>query len=296
VISAIEHASVSEPAAELARAGFEIVQIPVDDQGLVQIDALRASLSEDTILVSIMAANNETGVLEPIAKIGQLIREHSPSASFHTDATQAIGKIDVNLQSDWQDVDFLSFSGHKFHGPKGIGGLYIRQGIELEAMLLGGGQQRGQRSGTINTPALAGLASAAAEAINLKIDKISNMRDIFETRLLEALPGTQIHSKSVARLPNTSFFSLVREDGEEVAERLAASGIIVGTGAACSSGAIEGSKTLRSMGVPHSISSGGLRVSLSKFSTIAELDALLSNILHGSNRSGKIVPVNESQL
>ena len=278
LVSAVEHASVSEPAAELARAGFEVVEVPVDAQGVVQMDALRDALREDTALVSIMAANNETGVLEPVAEIGRLIRERCPAALFHTDATQAVGKIRVDLQGDWQDVDLLSFSAHKFHGPKGIGGLYIRPGFELEPMLLGGGQERGLRSGTSNTPALAGLAAAASEACNLEIEVIRDLRDTFEAGLQDALPEAIIHSRRVSRLPNTTYFSVQGIDGEEIAENLAASGIVVGTGAACSSGAIDGSKTLRSMGVPHKIAASGLRVSLSRFSTIAHIDAFLNAI------------------
>jgi cysteine desulfurase len=278
LVSAVEHASIAEPAAELARAGFEIVEVPVDAEGVVRLDVLREALRDDTALVSIMAANNETGVLEPIAEIGRLIRECCPAALFHTDATQAVGKIRIDLQSEWQDVDLLSFSAHKFHGPKGVGGLYIRPGLDLNPMLLGGGQERGLRAGTSNTPALAGLASAASEARSLEIEAIRALRDNFEARLRDVLPEAIIHSRSVPRLPNTCYFSVPGFDGEEIAEELTASGIVVGTGAACSSGAIEGSKTLRSMGVPHRIAAGGLRVSLSRFSTIAQLDALLNAI------------------
>ena len=278
LVSAIEHASIAEPAAELARAGFEVIEVPVDVEGIVRLDALRDALREDTGLISIMAANNETGVLEPVAEIGRLIRERCPAALLHTDATQAVGKIPIDLQGEWQDVDLLSFSSHKFHGPKGIGGIYIRPGFELEPMLLGGGQECGLRSGTTNTSALAGLALAASEACHLEIEAIRDLRDAFEARLLDALPEAIIHSRGVPRLPNTSYFSVPGTDGEEIGEGLAASGIIVGTGAACSSGSIGGSKTLRSMGVPQSIAAGGLRVSLSRFSTIAQLEALLCAI------------------
>ena len=278
LISAVEHASVAEPAAELARAGFQVVEIPVDAQGIVRPDSLRDALREDTALVSIMAANNETGVLEPVAEIGRLIRELCPAALFHTDATQAVGKIPVDLQGDWQDVDLLSFSAHKFHGPKGIGGLYTRPGLELEPMILGGGQERGRRSGTTNTPALAGLASAASEARDLKFQKIRDLRNIFESRLLVELPETVIHSRCGPRLPNTSYFSLPGMLGEELSGALATAGIIVGTGAACSAGAIQSSKTLRAMGVAHEIAVGGLRVSLSRSSTLQDLAALIVQI------------------
>ena len=275
LISAIEHASVAEPATELARVGFEIVEIPVDVNGLVQLDVLRDALTEDTVLVSIMAANNETGVMEPIADIGQLIREFAPKSLFHTDATQVVGKIPVDLQGAWRDVDLLSFSAHKFHGPKGIGGLYIRPGFEVEPIILGGGQERGLRSGTTNTPALAGLAAAATEAIDLDYQKTRDLRDIFEYRLEQEVPDTVIHSRGISRLPNTSFFSLPGMVGDEVADTLAAAGIIIGTGAACSAGATRFSKTLRAMGVVHGLAAGALRVSLSKTSNLEDITSAI---------------------
>lgn len=284
LVSAVEHASVSEPAAELARGGFEVVKVPVDAQGVVRLDALRDALTADTALVSIMAANNETGVLEPIVEIGRLIREHCPAALFHTDATQAVGKIPVDLQGEWQDVDLLSFSAHKFHGPKGIGGLYLRPGIELEPMIMGGGQEHGLRSGTTNTSSLAGLASAAKEAHDLKRQEVLCLRDTFERHLLQDFPDVVIHSRSTPRLPNTSFFSLPGMLGEEVADALATKGIIVGTGAACSAGAIQSSKSLRSMGVPHELAVAGVRVGISRYSTMRELIELivqLKAIRHG---------------
>ena len=219
LISAIEHASVAEPAAELARVGFEVIEVPVDAQGVVRLDALRDALSEDTVLVSIMAANNETGVLEPVAEIGRLIRELCPAAFFHTDATQAVGKIPVDLQGEWQDVDLLSFSAHKFHGPKGIGGLYIRPGFELEPMLLGGGQEHGLRSGTTNTPALAGLAAAAAEARDLKQQAIRDLRDTFESRLEHELPEAVIHSRGVTRFRTRATFHFPARLGRKWPER-----------------------------------------------------------------------------
>jgi cysteine desulfurase len=263
IISAIEHASVSEPASGLASQGFEVVEVPVDNQGVVRIEELSEMLTEDTLLVSIMAANNETGVLEPIPTIGRLIRNRCPAALFHTDATQAIGKIPVDLQHDWNEVDLLSFSAHKFHGPKGIGGLYIRPGIEIEPMLRGGGQERGLRSGTINTPALAGLAAAAGDVDLEAMEQVREQRDEFETRLIEAFPMTVIHSKSGLRLPNTCTFSLPGIIGEEIAQSMAAEGIIIGTGSACSAGAIHPPKTVLALGTPYDLAQGTLRISLS---------------------------------
>jgi len=225
-----------------------------------------------------MAANNESGVLQPISEIGQLIRKKSPLAYFHTDATQAVGKIPIDLQDEWASVDFLTFSGHKFHGPKGVGGLYFRPEFEMEPMLVGGGQQGGLRSGTINTPALAGLAAAACQVRDLKQQQIGSLRDEFETLLQAEIPEVIIHSKAAPRLPNTSYFSLTGERGEEIAEGLAITGRIVGTGSACSVGAIHSSKTLRAMGVEHEVAIGGLRVSLSRFSTSEQLSDLVIHL------------------
>lgn len=279
LVSAVEHASVSEPAGELARAGFEIVEVPVDAQGVVRLDTLRQALSEDTILVSIMAANNETGVLEPVAEIGRLIRERCPAALFHTDATQAVGKIPVDLQGDWQDVDLLSFSAHKFHGPKGIGGLYIRPGFELEPMLFGGGQEHGLRAGTTNTPALAGLAAAATQIDPLlNVPSIAALRDRFEEELLKVCPDVVIHSRGAARLPNTSCFSLPGCNGEDLAQTLAADGIIVGTGSACSSGALRPPKAVLALGVNYELARGTLRVSLARNSQIDSLLVLAAKL------------------
>lgn len=276
LVSAVEHASVIEPAAELARAGFEVIEVPVDDQGVVRLDALRDVLREDTALVSIMAANNETGVLQPVAEIGRLIRELRPTALFHTDATQAVGKISIDLQGEWQDVDLLSFSAHKFHGPKGIGGLYIRPGIELEPMLLGGGQENGLRSGTTNTPGLAGLAAAASDYQDFDYRVNLELRDTFEVLLLAAIPDASIHSRNVKRLPNTTCFSIPGVLSDEITHALACDGIIVGTGSACSAGSIDVSKTLRAMNVPYEMAAGALRISLSRFSTIKDIESLIA--------------------
>ncbi len=284
VISAIEHASIIEPATALRDHKFEVIEAPVDRDGLIILDELAEILSKDTLLVSIMAANNETGVLQPLDKIGNLVRERSPAARFHTDATQAIGKISIDLQGLWSDVDLLSFSAHKFHGPKGIGGLYIREGLQIEPMMKGGGQELGLRSGTTNTSALAGLAAAVSDIDIPAMDDIQRKRDEFEEMLMNVFPDVVIHSRNVHRLPNTSAFSFDGVVGEELAQILAAEGIIVGAGSACSSGAGHPSKVILALGVPYALAEGSMRVSIcaSTYSLFAErlMDSMRKIIRH----------------
>ena len=278
IISSVEHPSVSEPAEALSKRGFPVQVVPVDSNGLVRLDELADLLNPGVGIVSIMAANNETGAIQPVAEIGRLIREFAPAAVFHTDATQAVGKMPIDLRSEWQEVDLLSFSAHKFHGPKGIGGLYARPGTELPPMFLGGGQESGRRSGTTNTPALAGLAIAAELTRGANLEAISALRDAFEMDLCRLCPQAVIHSKGAPRLPNTSCFSLPGIIAEDVADGLAAKGIVLGTGSACSSGTHQPPKALLAMGVLHAVAKAALRVSLSTFSSAGDTEALLSEL------------------
>jgi|SRR5581483_2954115 len=272
VISSIEHPSITEPAEALSRRGFTVHTVPVGEDGVLRLDRLSDCLTPEVSLVSIMAASNETGAIQPIPQIGMLIRRRAPAAIFHTDATQAVGKIPIDLSSEWRDVDLLSFSAHKFHGPKGIGGLYARPEMELPPMLLGGGQESGRRSGTSNTPALAGLAAAADLARNTDMRSVAILRDAFESILSERFHKVMIHAKFAPRLPNTSCFSLPGHNADDLAERLAAQGIIVGTGSACSSGSLQPPKTLLEMGVDYDVAKAALRLSFSALSTKEEIN------------------------
>ena len=275
VISAIEHPSVTEPAEALQARGFRVVVVGVDRSGRVKLDDLAEALNEEVALVSIMAANNETGIIQPIEEIGRLVREHSPSALFHTDATQAIGKIRIDVQEAWDDVDLISFSAHKFHGPRGIGGLYVRPGIEITPMLLGGGQESGMRSGTTNVPALAGLAKAAELAAEHE-SITCEIRDAFEVGVGDAFPDAVIHSSDADRLPNTSCISFPGTAAEDVGLALAHAGVVVGTGAACSSGSMAPPKTLIAMGVPYDLANAAIRISTSRMTTEVEIQSALA--------------------
>ena len=278
IVSAIEHVSVLEPAIALRNYNFEVLEAGVDKNGVVVLDELEEILSDDTLLVSIMAANNETGVLQPLEEIGKLIRNRAPSARFHTDATQAIGKIPIDLRGLWSEVDLLTFSAHKFHGPKGIGGLYSREEIRMQPMLKGGGQESGLRSGTTNTPALAGLA-AAAEGVHLPgMEDVRKQRDNYENELKRVFPNVVIHSQDVFRLPNTSAVAFDGVVGEDLTQILAAEGIIVGNGSACSSGADHPSKTILALGVPYSLAEGSIRVSISAFTPPSFSEKLIQSI------------------
>ena len=278
IVSAIEHVSVLEPAIALRNYNFEVLEALVDKNGVVILDELEEILSDDTLLVSIMAANNETGVLQPIEEIGNLIRNRIPSARFHTDATQAIGKIPIDLQGFWSEVDLLTFSAHKFHGPKGIGGLYVREETRMEPMLKGGGQESGLRSGTTNTPALAGLAAAAEGAHLPGMEDVRKQRNKYEDELERVFPDVVIHSRDVPRLPNTSAFAFDGVVGEDLTQILAAEGIIVGNGSACSSSASHPSKTVLALGVPYNLAEGSIRVSISAFTPPSFSEKLIQSI------------------
>lgn len=271
VTSAIEHPSVWESVLRLKSSGFEVVEVPVDGDGVINCQAFEEALSDQVRLVTVMSANNETGAIQPIAKLSGLVRSTCPDALFHTDATQSVGRIDICLQEQWGEVDLLSFSGHKFGAPKGVGGLFVRSGLEITPFIVGGGQEDGVRGGTTNSAALAGL-SAAIEQLASAPDHQVDLRDYFESRLLAGIPGAVIHSRPAGRLSNTSCFSLPGVQGRDVVQKLLQMSIIVGTGSACSSGSLAPSRVLRAMGVPYEVAWGALRVSLSRQTTREDLD------------------------
>jgi cysteine desulfurase len=282
ITSAVEHPSVIEPLRRLERLGWPLTVVPVDRNGVVRKDILEQSLTSETAFVSIMAANNESGVVQPVGDFAALVKELAPQAYFHTDATQMTGKLPVSFDDGWSQIDFLSLSGHKFHGPKGIGALVIRDGMDVPPWILGGGQEDGRRSGTSNAPSIIGIAVAADHARkNLAKDgaAIVQIRDWFEAEIQNRLPDVVIHGTNAYRLPNTSCFSIPGCDANHLAELLAGEGICLGTGSACSSGALHPPRTLLEMGVDHKLAAAALRLSLSRYSSQAEVQALIERLV-----------------
>lgn len=280
VVSAIEHPSVLEVAAYLAETenGVDVDLIPVTSDGVVNIDALKVLLRPDTALVSVMLANNETGVIQPLAQVAALVKEVSPRCIVHTDATQAVGKITVDLRNKLINVDFLSLSAHKFHGPKGIGALFIRCGNKLQPMLYGGGQQGSSRPGTEN-PALAAGIAKAAEIAAKHIDdlRLKRLRDSLEGALRDL--GVTVLGAGAPRLPNTSLLLFEDFDAEMLVHQLLEAGLATSTGAACSSGSDKPSHVALAMGINHSSAYGTLRISLSCETTQTDVTMFLDILI-----------------
>jgi cysteine desulfurase len=266
-----EHKCVLESCRRLEREGFEVTYLPVGGDGLVDLDGLAASLSERTALVSIMAVNNEIGVIQPIAEIGRLCREHG--AKFHTDAAQAAGKIPLDVKA--MNIDLLSISGHKVYGPKGIGALYVRRRpkVPIEPLMDGGGQERGLRSGTVPAPLAVGLGVACAVAAGEmagEAERLTRLRDRFLARLRHAVPDVHLHGDLVRRIPGNLNFSFPDIEGQDLMMRL--TGISVSTGSACSSAAVGPSHVLSALGLDARFLHNALRVGLGRFTTEEEVD------------------------
>jgi cysteine desulfurase len=278
VTTAVEHPAVRALVAWWKGQGGEVTDVGVDGQGRLDLAALEAAVRADTALVAVMAANNESGVLFPVAEAGHIAKARG--ALFLVDATQAAGKIPVDA-APW-GADLLTLSGHKFHGPKGVGLLMIRRGVRLKPMMLGGSQERGRRGGTENVPGIVGLGKAAAlaQARLPELARVRRLRDALETRSLAEIPEVRIHGAGADRLPNTSLMGFANIDGEALQLLLAERGICVSTGSACSTGMREPSHVLRAMRVPEAYAQGTIRFSLGRGTSGEELDQL-SSLLPG---------------
>ncbi len=275
VTTRVEHPAVLAVCRALKNQGVPVTELPVEADGSLDMGGLEEAVTPDTAVVSVMWANNETGVMFPIEKIAGIVK--SQGALLHTDAVQAVGKIPIDLSRI--PVDLLSLSAHKFHGPKGIGALYIREGTQVSPLVLGGHQEGSKRAGTENTPGIAGLGAACSLArrnLDQEGTRVKGLRDRLETGVLETCKGARVNGKT--RLPNTLNVSFEYIEGESILLKLDQFGICASSGSACTSGSLEPSHVLRAMGVPFTASHGSIRFSLSRYTTEEEIDAVLERL------------------
>ena len=265
ITSQAEHPSILEACKSLCKNSYDVTFLSVDYDGNLSTDELLNSIRSDTLLVSLMAANNETGVIFPVDHLSAAVKERNPNIIFHTDATQYVGKLPVNLNREFQNVDLMSFSGHKIHGPKGIGGLFIRKGVSLSPLLYGGNQENGRRSGTENVPGIIGLAEACklADRNIENLQRVGALRDQLERELLELFPTSLINGKKANRLPNTLSIAFENSDSETLLHQLSQSGVYAANGSACSTGSLDYSHVLSAMQVPYDYIAGSIRFSFS---------------------------------
>ena len=277
ITSAIEHHAVLHTCAWLEKQGFEVTYLPVDEFGRVRVEDVEKAITDKTILITIMAANNEIGTIQPIAEIGKLA--HDKGILFHTDAVQAIGAMPIDVNT--MHIDMLSMSGHKFHGPKGIGALYIRKGVKIDQYLHGGAQERGQRAGTENLAGIVGMGKAieiATQHLEENAARLTVLRDKLIDGILAEIPDVRLNGHRTQRLPNNVNVSVRYVEGEALLLRLDLAGIAGSSGSACTSGSLDPSHVLLAIGLPHEIAHGSLRLSLGTDTTEAEIDEVLDKL------------------
>jgi cysteine desulfurase len=277
VTSRVEHPAVLTQCRNLTKRGYRVTELNVDGEGRLDLKELAAAVDEDTVIVSLMYANNETGVVFPIEEAARIVKEKG--ALFHTDAVQAVGKIPLNMAES--SIDMLSLSGHKLHAPKGVGVLFVRRGTPFRPMLVGGHQERGRRAGTENTASIIAMGKAC-ELAYLHMDeesgRVREMRDRLERELTALIPHTRINGGGAERLPNTLSIAMEFVEGEGILLLLSEKGICASSGSACTSGSLEPSHVLRAMGVPFTCAHGSIRFSLSRFTTDAEIDVVIKEL------------------
>lgn len=274
VTTRIEHHAVLHTCAYLEKQGYEVTYVGVDENGIVRLEELEAAIRPDTILLSVMYANNEVGTLQPIGEIGQIA--HDRGVLFHTDAVQAFGQMPIRV--DELHIDMLSASAHKLNGPKGVGCLYIRSGLKLGSFIHGGAQERSRRAGTENVPGIVGFGKAIERAVGImpeKIERETRLRDYLIDRIYEKIPYCRLNGDRNRRLPGNVNFSFQFVEGESVLIMLDMKGICASSGSACTSGALDPSHVLLAMGLPHELAHGSLRMTLSEENTEEEMDAVV---------------------
>ena len=295
ITTKIEHHAILHTCEYLEKRGFEITYLNVDRDGLISLDELKAAIRPDTILISVMFANNEIGTIEPIAEIGEIAKEHG--VLFHTDAVQAYAQVPINV--DEMHIDMLSASGHKLNGPKGIGFLYIRKGVKIRSFVHGGAQERSRRAGTENIPGIVGLGAAVERAMRImdtKTRKEIELRDYLIGRLENEIPHCWLNGHRTKRLPNNINFSFLFIEGESMLIMLDMKGICASSGSACTSGSLDPSHVLLAIGLPHEIAHGSLRLTLSEENTEEEMDFVAESIKEIVARLRNMSPLYEDYM
>ncbi len=292
ITSRIEHHAILHTCDYLKTRGYEITYVDVDENGVIKLDELKKAIRPDTILISVMFANNEIGTIQPIREIGEIAKAHG--ILFHTDAVQAYGHVPINVDED--HIDMLSTSGHKINGPKGIGFLYIRKGIKIRSFVHGGQQERSRRAGTENIPGIVGYGAAvkrAFESLTERMEKETELRDYLIGRIEKEIPYCRLNGDRVKRLPNNVNFSFQFIEGESLLIMLDMKGICASSGSACTSGSLDPSHVLLAIGLPHEIAHGSLRLTLSEENTKEEIDYVVDSIKEIVNKLRSMSPLYE---
>ncbi len=291
ITTRVEHPCVLNLHKELEKEGYKVTYINVDTDGSLDINELRSSIQEDTALVSVMWANNETGTLFDVKEIAKIVKEINPQTKFFTDAVQAAGKVKIDVSNS--DIDMLSVSGHKFHAPKGVGVLYVKAGTIISPLIIGGHQERAKRAGTENVPYIVGIASAAELAdkyLEEENTRVKYLRDKLEQGILKNVFNAKLNSTNKNRVPNTTNIGFQYIEGELILLHLDELGIYASSGSACTSGSLEPSHVLRAMGVPFTSLHGSIRFSLSRYNTEEEVDYVIENMPKIIDKLAKISP------
>lgn len=290
ITSKIEHPAVFETCKQLEKEGFEVSYIGVNEKGIIDLEELKKTIKPTTILITIMFANNEIGTIQPIEEIGKIAKQHN--IIFHTDAVQAVGSIEIDVKK--LNIDSLSLSAHKFYGPKGIGVLYVKKGVQFNKFINGGHQERNKRAGTENVAGIVGLAKAmelAYQDLKEHNKKIKELRDYYVEQIKEKIPYIKINGDMENRLPGNSNISFRFIEGEGLLLNLDLKGICASSGSACTSGSLDPSHVLLAIGLPHEIAHGSLRISIGKYNTKEEIDYLIENLVEIVGRLREMSPL-----
>ena len=290
VTTTIEHHAILHTAEQLEKEGFKVVYVPVDEFGIVKLDEMEKAITEDVFLVSVMTANNEIGTIQPIEEIARMA--HTKGALLHTDAVQAIGSVKIDVKA--MGIDLLSLSGHKFHAPKGVGALYMKNSVHIERLIRGGAQERTQRAGTENLASIVGLGKAielATADIDAHNAKLTGMRDHMISGILTRIPETRLNGDATRRLPGNVNVSVRYIEGESLLLSLDLKGIAASSGSACTSGALDPSHVLLAIGLPHEIAHGSLRLTMNEENTMEEVDTVVEALVEIVKRLRAMSPL-----